>query len=64
MNTKKIKYYSWVTVGSVFNDRIGGKFKPQIEKMNIINLKRSKLYYRYLEQLDKISKIIFLYLRI
>ena len=58
MNTKKIKYYSWVTVGSAFlmTELAASYLKPQIEKMNMINLKRSKLYYRYLEQLDKISK--------
>jgi dTDP-4-amino-4,6-dideoxygalactose transaminase len=30
--------------------------KPQIEKINIINLIRSKLYSRYLKQLNEISK--------
>ena len=58
MNSNKIRYYSWVTVGSAFlmTELSASYLKPQIEKMNMINLKRSKLYYRYLEQLDKISK--------
>lgn len=58
MNSKKIKYYSWVTIGSAFlmTELTASYLKPQIEKMNIINLKRSKLYNRYLEQLGKISK--------
>ena len=58
MNSKKIKYYSWVTIGSAFlmTELTASYLKPQIEKINIINLTRSKLYNRYLEQLNKISK--------
>jgi len=58
MNSKKIKYYSWVTIGSAFlmTELTASYLKPQIEKINIINLKRSKLYNRYLKRLDQISK--------
>ena len=58
MNSKKIKYYSWVTIGSAFlmTELTASYLKPQIKKINIINLTRSKLYNRYLEQLNKISK--------
>ena len=58
MNSKKIKYYSWVTIGSAFlmTELTASYLKPQIEKINIINLIRSKLYSRYLKQLNEISK--------
>ena len=58
MNSKKIKYYSWVTIGSAFlmTELTASYLKPQIEKINIINLIRSKLYSRYLNQLNEISK--------
>ena len=58
MNSKKIKYYSWVTLGSAFlmTELAASYLKPQIEKINIINFRRSLLYNRYLVQLSKISK--------
>lgn len=58
MNSKKIKYYSWVTIGSAFlmTELTASYLKPQIEKINSINLKRAKLHNRYLKQLDRISK--------
>ena len=58
MNSKKIKYYSWVTIGSAFlmTELTASYLKPQIEKINIINLIRSKLYSRYLKKLNEISK--------
>ncbi len=58
MNSDKIRYYSWVTVGSAFlmTELAASYLKPQIEKINIIIQKRSKLHNRYLNQLDKISK--------
>ena len=58
MNSNKIKYYSWVTLGSAFlmTELTASYLKPQIDKINNIFKKRSKLYNRYLVQLDKISK--------
>ena len=58
MNSNKIRYYSWVTVGSAFlmTELTASYLKPQIDKINAIIKKRSKLYNRYLVQLDKISK--------
>ena len=58
MSSNKIKYYSWVTVGSAFlmTELAASYLKPQIEKINIIIQKRSRLYNRYLDKLDKISK--------
>ncbi len=58
MNSNKIRYYSWVTVGSAFlmTELAASYLKPQIEKINTIIQKRSKLHNRYLDQLDEISK--------
>ncbi len=58
MNSNKIRYYSWVTVGSAFlmTELAASYLKPQIKKINTIIQKRSRLHNRYLNQLDKISK--------
>ena len=58
MNSNKIRYYSWVTIGSAFlmTELTASYLKPQIDKINTIFQKRSKLHNRYLGQLNKISK--------
>ena len=46
MNEGKIRYYSWVGIGSAFlmTELAASYLSPQIEKFKIIFFKRSKLY--------------------
>ena len=55
MNLKKIKYYSWVGIGSAFlmTELAASFLYPQIQNYKKIFLKRSKLYLRYLYNLSK-----------
>ena len=57
MNEGKIKYYSWVGIGSAFlmTELTASYLSPQIEKFKKYFLKRSKLYFRYLKNLSKIK---------
>ncbi len=58
MNLKKIKYYSWVEIGSAFlmTELAASYLSPQIMNYKKIFLKRSKLYLRYINNLSKIKK--------
>lgn len=58
MNLKKIKYYSWVDIGSAFlmTELSASYLSPQIKNYKKIFLKRSKLYFRYLKLLKKINE--------
>lgn len=58
MNLKKIKYYSWVDIGSAFlmTEFSASYLNPQIKNYKKIFLKRAKLYFRYLKFLSKINK--------
>jgi dTDP-4-amino-4,6-dideoxygalactose transaminase len=58
MNQKKIKYYSWVDIGSAFlmTEFSASYLAPQIKNYKRIFAKRSKLYFRYLNKLKNISK--------
>ena len=58
MNLKKIKYYSWVEIGSAFlmTELAASYLSPQINNYKKIFLKRSKLYLRYIKNLSKIKK--------
>ena len=58
MNLKKIKYYSWVDIGSAFlmTELSASYLSPQIKDYKKIFLKRSKLYFRYLKLLKKINE--------
>ena len=49
MNKKKIKYYSWVEIGSAFlmSEFVASYLMPQITNYKKIFLKRSKNYLRY-----------------
>lgn len=53
MNLKKIRYYSWVGIGSAFlmTEFAASYLYPQILNYKKIFLKRSKFYLRYLKQL-------------
>tara|TARA_E500000178_G_scaffold326211_1_gene354249 strand:- start:443 stop:1573 length:1131 start_codon:yes stop_codon:yes gene_type:complete len=53
MNLKKIKYYSWVGIGSAFlmTEFAASYLYPQIQNYKKIFLKRAKFYLRYLSQL-------------
>ena len=55
MNLKKIKYYSWVDIGSAFlmTELAASFLYPQIQNYKKIFLKRSKFYLRYLYHLSK-----------
>ena len=57
MNSKKIKYYSWVDIGSAFlmTEFSASYLSPQIKEYKKIFLKRSKLYFRYIKFLSKIK---------
>lgn len=57
MNLKKIKYYSWVDIGSAFlmTELSASYLSPQIKNFKKIFHKRSKLYFRYLKLLSKIN---------
>ena len=57
MNEGKIKYYSWVGIGSAFlmTELTASYLSHQIEKFKKIFFKRSKLYFRYLKNLSKIK---------
>jgi dTDP-4-amino-4,6-dideoxygalactose transaminase len=58
MNLKKIKYYSWVEIGSAFlmTEFAASYLSPQIKNYKRIFLNRSKLYHRYINILSKIKK--------
>ena len=58
MNLKKVKYYSWVEIGSAFlmTELTASYLSPQIKNYKKIFLKRSKLYLRYINRLSKIKK--------
>ena len=58
MNQKKIKYYSWVDIGSAFlmTEFTASYLYPQIKNYKKIFFKRSKLYFKYFEQLKNLSK--------
>ena len=58
MNLKKIKYYSWVDIGSAFlmTELSASYLSPQIKNYKKIFFKRSKLYFRYLNLLKKINE--------
>lgn len=58
MNLKKIKYYSWVEIGSAFlmTEFAASYLSPQIKNYKKIFLNRSKLYHRYINILSKIKK--------
>lgn len=58
MNTKKVKYYSWVGIGSAFlmTEFAASFLYPQIQNYKNIFLKRSKLYLRYLYNLSKFKE--------
>ena len=58
MNLKKIKYYSWVDIGSAFlmTELSASYLNPQIKYFKKIYKKRSKLYFRYQKLLSKINK--------
>ena len=66
MNSNKIRYYSWVTVGSAFlmTELAANYLKPQIEKINIIIQKDLNYTIDISINLMKSQKIIFLYLSI
>ena len=53
MNSKKIKYYSWVGIGSAFlmTEFTASYLLPQIQDYKKIFLQRSRFYLRYLKQL-------------
>ena len=57
INSKKIKYYSWVDIGSAFlmTEFSASYLSPQIKEYKKIFLKRSKLYFRYIKFLSKIK---------
>ena len=57
MNLKKIKYYSWVDIGSAFlmTELSASYLNPQIKYFKKIYKKRSKLYFRYQKLLSKIN---------
>ena len=57
MKEGKIKYYSWVGIGSAFlmTEFTASYLLPQIKNYKKIFLKRSKLYFRYLKYLSKIQ---------
>tara|TARA_B100000575_G_C23133134_1_gene657672 strand:- start:1938 stop:3071 length:1134 start_codon:yes stop_codon:yes gene_type:complete len=57
MNLKKIKYYSWVDIGSAFlmTELSASYLNPQIKYFKKIYKKRSKLYFRYQKLLSKID---------
>ena len=57
MNLKKIKYYSWVDIGSAFlmTELSASYLNPQIKYFKKIFKKRSKLYFRYQKLLSKIN---------
>ena len=57
MKEGKIKYYSWVGIGSAFlmTEFTASYLLPQIKNYKKIFLKRSKLYFRYLKYLSKIK---------
>lgn len=57
MNLKKIKYYSWIEIGSAFlmTEFAASYLCPQIQSYKKIFYKRSKLYLRYLKHLLKIK---------
>lgn len=58
MYLKKIKYYSWVEIGSAFlmTELAASYLYPQIRIYNKVFLNRSKLYFRYINFLSKIKK--------
>jgi len=58
MNLKKIKYYSWIEIGSAFlmTEFAASYLSPQIQSYKKIFYKRSKLYLRYLKYLLKIKE--------
>ena len=57
MNLKKIKYYSWVDIGSAFlmTELSASYLNPQIKYFKKIFKKRSKLYFIYHKLLSKIN---------
>ena len=58
MHLRKIRYYSWVEIGSAFlmTELAASYLKPQIKIYKKIFLNRSKLYFRYINFLSKIKK--------
>ena len=61
MQQNKIKYYSWVEIGSAFlmTELSASFLNPQIKNYKKIILKRSKIYNRYLYLLSQIKKNFF-----
>jgi len=61
MEENKIKYYSWVEIGSAFlmTEFSASFLNPQIQNYKEIILKRSKIYNRYLYLLSQINKKFF-----
>ena len=62
MNNKKVKYYTWVEIGSAFlmTEILASYLYPQIKDMKNIFTNRSKIYLRYIKKLSYISKDNFL----
>ena len=58
MQENKIKYYSWVEIGSAFlmTELSASFLNPQIQNYKKIILKRSKIYKRYLDLLSQINE--------
>ena len=62
MNNNKIKYYTWVEIGSAFlmTEILASYLYPQIKNMKKIFDERSNTYLRYIKKLSSISKNNFL----
>ena len=58
METNKVKYYSWVTIGSAFlmSELSASYLLPQIKECKMIFKDRSKIYLHYVKKLKDISK--------
>ena len=57
MRSKKVKYYTWVEIGSAFlmSEFVASYLFPQIKNYKKIFLKRSNLYLRYKNNLEQLN---------